>query len=507
MFRIRRNWNAPALVSAALACICLTGTTLAEFEVDVVATRAEVQAFLQKTNGSPSAKLVYVNRRILSDNELHYIDFTEEAETSVIHKISAAPSDVQLPVLSSDGNWVVYATGTSPEAGGNDGGNESVYICKLDEAATPVLVANTAHEPRFMWQMKNATTLTVIYPTTSVNEQWTVAGQTMQVDIDVASGTPQVGTPSVLYDVPFTGGASWDGDYLCGGGTHAAMRNIVEPGAETQVVSQPHFAQACNASISSSRTAANGAMMYLVFSGSHASINNGKYSKDWQVIVIGSGDGDVLTGYWYPTGSEYLEDVDSAFSGNETYPTTAMGFKWHHNEWSNHPYFAVATLNVERSWDLTGNADWANTKYQERIYLLGLRDSTYLEVIRPSYIRNDGNVSRGVYWPFLWVQVPDGFQEDEGWLSAPKETTVLADVAYAANNGIVLTKRTIVASSAIAEVSLYRANGTLVERVTPTLATRKVALNSLAQPVAGMYVIRILTTNNACATLRFAAVR
>jgi hypothetical protein len=100
----------------------------------------------------------------------------------------------------------------------------------------------------------------------------------------------------------------------------------------------------------------------------------------------------------------------------ETDPPSFSRAKWHHSEWSNHPYFGVATLNADRYFK-SGNG-FINTGFQERIYLINLKDSSYLEVLRPDKVAYTGREFGGFYWPGLWVQVLDGFIESPTWLNA-----------------------------------------------------------------------------------------
>jgi hypothetical protein len=166
--------------------------------------------------------------------------------------------------------------------------------------------------------------------------------------------------------------------------------------------------QSCNASISSSR-ARPGAMMYLNLSGSVPAINGGKAWGEWQTILISDVANKLVKGYTYP--ADFAHPL-------ETDPVSVSKIKWHHSEWSNHPHFAAATLNVERFFK--AKSGFENTALQERIYLIDLKDSAYLEVLRPDAIKYTGKANDvgGFYWPWLWVEVPAGFQETPGWLDS-----------------------------------------------------------------------------------------
>jgi hypothetical protein len=163
--------------------------------------------------------------------------------------------------------------------------------------------------------------------------------------------------------------------------------------------------QSCNASASSSRIFTN-KVMYLNTGSAYPKFADGKEWGEWQAILIGDASQSLVKGYMFP--ATYAIPL-------ETDPKSYSAARWHHPEWSNHPYFAAATLNVSRYFK--SGAGFANTEYQERIYLLNLQDSSYLEVLRPDKVTFTGKgFANGFYWPWLWVEVPAGFQESTTWL-------------------------------------------------------------------------------------------
>lgn len=376
------------------------------FTPTLSSSTAAIGSFLgQKIYGDIQAKLVFtIVRSSDQSKKLCYIDFSEDTDTPTVHTIAAAHG-AQLPVISPDGNWVVYATGRGSEAGSPINQRSSVYICRLSEDAQPVLVAaDSACEPRFI---QDTSSLIVVYPTMAPNCAWEGFGKTMAVSIDVSSGEAVVGEPEVLFEHgSYTGGCSWDQRYLCGGGGQIAMLDLKSGKDRPDTVSC--FNQSCNASISSSRIYTN-TMMHLTTSGSHESINNGKPWTQWQTIIVNDNKRNVLRGYMYPKKYPFPLDTD---------PQSLTAARWHHSEWSNHPYYATATLNADRYF--TEDNKIYNTYYQERIYLINLKDSAYIEVLRLDtkeirYSGIDGDNS-GFHWPWLWVEVADQFKEEEGWL-------------------------------------------------------------------------------------------
>ena len=367
------------------------------------ASNAQVRDFLAKAQGGTKAKLVFVDKTG-PEELLSFIDFS--AEDASIHVIKAAKA-AEVPVISPDGNWVVYASGAGAEAGSPPGSHSSVYLVRLDADAAPVLIAgDSACEPRFVQHAGGK--LAIVYGTQSPDFAWEGHGRTLQVELDVSGAAPIVGTASVLCtNGSYSGGLSFDGRFLCGGGGHIAMLDLQSGKTRPDTLSYA-MTQSCNASISASRVKTN-AMMYLNTQGKAAAINGGKPWGEWQTILISDSAKRLVKGFSYPAAFEHPV---------ETSPVSVSNIKWHHCEWSNHPYFAAATLNVERFFKAKSGYD--NTALQERIYLLDLRDSTYLEVLRPDAVKYTGKAFdvSGLYWPWLWVDVPAGFAESATWLDA-----------------------------------------------------------------------------------------
>jgi hypothetical protein len=370
------------------------------------ATGAEVATFLAAGNGGAKAKLIYVDKTSPSAT-LCYLDFSESAAAPAIHVIAAAKNPA-VPVISPDGQWAVYASGNGAEAGSPPGSLSSVWLVRISESAQPVLIAaDSASEPRFVQNPKGK--LTILFSTQAPDLAWEGHGRTMQVEVDVSGAAPAAGTPQVLWaGGGYTGGLSWDGRFLCGGGAHVAMLDMTGAKGRPDTLS-PNLVQSCNASISSSRIATN-TMMYLTKETSSPNVNGGKPFGEWQAILISDAAKRLVKGYTYPTAFQHPV---------ETAVPSLSGMKWHHCEWSNHPYFAAATLNVDRFFKAASGYD--NTNFQERIYLINLKDSTYLEVLRPDAVKTTGKLldTSGMHWPWLWVEVPAGFEEAKDWL-APK---------------------------------------------------------------------------------------
>jgi hypothetical protein len=406
-----------AIIPLALSLAQCPGSVSPEDPDDVIdsslfkpvlsSSSSQVRDFLLAGQGGMRAKLVFVNNTS-AIKRLCYIDFSEPGETPQIHTINAV-QDPAVPVISPDGNWVVYASGNGAEAGSPIATKASTYLCKIEERAIPVLIAkDSAREPRFVQNNGKVNRLTIIYSTQAPNFAWEGFGVTMQVDVDLSGAKPVPATPVVLCPYGgYTGGLSWESRFLCGGGGHIAMLDL-ESGKTRPDTLSHNLVQSCNASISSSRIFTN-TMMNLDFGSNHPAINNGKPWQTWQTILINNSQKQVVKGYVCPIVYQHPIETD---------PTSLSKVKWHHCEWSNHPYFAAATVNTERYFKVADK--YENTFYQERLYLINLRDSAYIEIVRPDTIVYDPERSSaaGFYWPWLWVEVPAGFTEEAEWLKA-----------------------------------------------------------------------------------------
>lgn len=373
------------------------------FKTAFSSTSPEVLAFLAKAQGGAKAKLAYIDKTGPS-NQLTYIDFSEG--TTPVPRVVAAAKGAAVPVISPDGRWAVYASGSGVEAGSPVGKRSSVYFIELREDAQPLLLAkDSACEPRFK---QNSSKLTVIYTTLCPDLAWEGFGMTMETDVDVSGAAPTKGEVRTLFPHgSYTGGLSWDGKFLCGGGEHVAMIDLTKNKTRPDTLSLGGI-QSCNASISSSREFTN-TMLYLNTSGQTPRLNGNQPWGEWQAILISNSDKKLVKGYMNPDGDPRfpLETNPASLSG-------AKASKWHHSEWSNHPYFAAATLNVNRFFKV--GTEFKNTAFQERLYVINLRDSSYLEVLRPDSLVYKGKSIGGFYWPYLWVEIPSGFQESKTWL-------------------------------------------------------------------------------------------
>jgi len=385
-------------------------------KVNVVKSRGEIGQFLDTLE----AKCVFIAGKNSDGGSLHFIDISQPEEKPVVKTITQV-SGAKLPEISPDGKMVTYVTGAGGEHGSPISQTATVWVCELKEDAAPVKVAELGYEPR--WKQVSDVP-TIIYPTIATNRQWKEPnGKTMQVEITLGSdGTISVGTPSVLVDAAYTGGLSYDGKYICGGGGNAGLFNISEGGDPQKPDTIVDFGQTCNVSVSSHREN-TGYFMNLctqVRGSDNADLPDNVQFGTWQAIFItqpaalGSNSGDKVMRY-YPYPVLDRDSLINSASQLHAIRTPQHSEKWHHCEWSNHPDFAVATLNVVRAYvenpagyyDKTGFGDLVgiqNSEFQERIFLINLRDeSNYLEIIRMDSSEVNHEQTIDLRWPGLWV--------------------------------------------------------------------------------------------------------
>ncbi len=504
-------------VSVGLVAACmLAGAQGAgaqtEYEFLASATNVQVREFL----GTQHAKVAYVNW-YNGLKKLHYIDFSEGDGDPVVHRIPAAALPTA-PILSPDGRWVVFASaeGTRGEHLSPVAQRSSVYICKLEEGAEPVLlVSDSAYEPRFLYDGtpgKAEGKLTIVYPTLAPSGSWAGVGRTMLLDIDTTGGAVTKGTPRVLFEHGgYAGGLSTDGRYLCTGGDWAVMMDLQSNATMPDTVGHPYSGQNCNPSITSS-TVRPDVMLYLDFGGfgdTPPYVNDGNGWLKWEMIQMSASNGDWVRWYKYPTDPVHTYDYYDSTEGHVKSSSsrgwnTFVGARWHHEEWSNHPYYAASAVQVDRSYRLESwgdNALWRTTSHQERLYLINLHSGAYLEVLRRKNMEFNPDIdlmAAGLHWPTLWVDIPEDFQEQSDWLPVVEPTG--SRRAAGAVPRFVLNRGTVRSSQPIRGVAVYTLLGSLVERnefAQPTLSAQ------LKPMPAGIYFVRITTASGSRGTLRW----
>jgi hypothetical protein len=528
-----------AFISSACGAIFTLGTVAAAagttpFIAASMVTNQQVIDFIKEADPSfgGNAKLVYMNGTITDGGEIHFIDFSEGTGQPLVHKIAAITGGT-VPVISPDGQWVVYGTGQGAE-GHLSASDASVYICKLEENAAPVLVAAKGHEPRFK---QNAEKPTVIYGTVGGQLAWELPdpGKTMQVEIDVSGGTPVVGQPSVLWEyASMMGGLSYDGRYLCSAGMRGAMVDLtggktkpdtvcsrmpLRPkngeypgGVQATDVLSPAAAEAnksalqtCNPSISSSRSGYLNAMMYLTTgSGGNVNdvINGGMAWAQWQMVFISDFEGRLLWDMRVPLDDPvvpYAQGMSTDFI-NEDIAFDASSTCWHHPEWSNHPYFAATAIILRRGWGFDVSDNFLDTKLQERIYLLDLKNKRYKGLLRAAdeEIRYKPIPAADLNYPWLWVEVSPGFSEEDGFLPVKNEGGGFYG-GFRGNAGPLAA-----IGGGTREVTLFAPDGRVVRRIPAGAGGRPLLSENLN---TGVYCVKASGAGSAGAAMKLVTVR
>lgn len=478
-------------VIATVALLAVRAGIAQEYEAAFSTTAAGVHAFL----GTDRAKLAYVNWYDTT-KALHFIDFSEGGGEPVVRRIPDAVMPTA-PRISPDGEWVVYASapGVSGETGPSSNVPSSVYLCRLTDNAQPVLIAaDSAHEPRFV---QSSDTLTVVYSTSGIDDAWDNHGRTMLVRIDTAGGTPVVQSRKELWaHGGYAGGLSYDGRYLCGGAGELVMMDLESGDTGPDTVTYHPLTSAVDASISSSRIHTN-LVMYLDF-GSYdqvyPGVNDGQPWKTWEVIIVGDNAGEIVNSFPYPRAPEHpytFEDTTFGAPGISTGFETFDHAMWRHPEWSNHPYFAIATVNVDRQYHYAeyDNANWQDgswqhTAWQERIVLIDLKNRDYHEVLRRGDCCYLDELGKGFYWPSLWVEVASDFAEEEDWVGTRR-----CHAGGHAAHGLRFTRGVVVSDRPLKQVTVHDLLGRRLGAASLRSGQRRVSVASLLN-AGGMFVVR-----------------
>ena len=186
------------------------------------ADRHSVRSFF----GTDSVKVVYTLKK--NGHTLFYIDYSSNRPEPVQLKKPNNRNDwnTESPLISPDGNWIAFNCT-------NQGVYES-YIQRLDASSVPILIAEGAVDPHW-WIHPEFGSPYIVYCRIKedyfIKEDYTdpsiadgSVGSTYKQEILTASGnlpahasySPR-GEPSLLVNLPFKGGLSDNGRYVCTG--------------------------------------------------------------------------------------------------------------------------------------------------------------------------------------------------------------------------------------------------------------------------------------------------
>lgn len=408
------------LRAAAVAILCAVFYALGQINARVIATQNQ----LQSAFGTAKVKLVFS-----CQSSLYFVDFSEAAPQ--IRKMNNIAS-AYYPVISMDGQWLTYQTDNAFE-GPSTNPPAKVWLRELAADGTPIKITDTGYVPRFALNTPSDTP-EIIYSTSlacpRVNGISICYNAGMTMKTKIINKTPQ--SSEVVFDSgSYYGGLSWDNRYLFTGwpsGPNAFMLDLQNSAGGPHAIHSMHVRKnstnadtfvaigSCNISRSASRYFTN-TMLYYDFSSS--AITSAKCYhpilgtwKQHEKLFISRFDGEDLKVFDMPADRPIVPLADALGLGE------AVGKEWENPEWSNHPYFAVASLMVDRLWLVSGGVSWDHTYNNELIYLVGLKDSSYIKLIESTDTSRASKTS--FFYPFVWVEIPaSGFVEDSTWL---KET-------------------------------------------------------------------------------------
>jgi len=459
-----------------------------------------------------SVKLVFVDRAIL-----YYVDFAEQVPA--IRSFDSIPHSVIAPVISPDGNWVAYA------APGSDGRlksdltrdvsvKSSAWICRLHHAAKPVEARrDSAHVPRFV---QNSGALDIVYSTVGEDDTWEIpAGEVLRRPV---SGDGIVSdSEEVVFDrFACYGGLSYDERYLATGPNRACMVDLADSSGEPSLVhrlslraieSDQYFIHdtitVCNPSVSSSRIFTSSMIYFDLGSAGwfRPEINGGAAWRMHELLFIARYDKTVLRSYSQPsdipilTTAEIQEDVSKGGVGGGITLT-----EWDNPEWSNHPYFAASAVFADRIWNF--GSGWQHTMRNEYVYAVDLKDSTFMRLVACG----DTAFSSEAWlaWPWIWVKVPSGFQEDPEWLATSMSIETPRAGGALARGAVYFDRNRLVAGEPIRRVWVYDMRGRTVGMLDlGARARHSVPLHMLGLRRHGAYLIRVETLGGRRSVLRW----
>ncbi len=448
--------------------------------------------------GTRAVRLVFTN-----GGTLHYVDFSEDSPQ--IRAFSNV-EDAHFPVLSPDGDWVVFNTGVEAEY--RDGA--AAWVCRTDEPGMqPIKVADMAHTPRFVLKSGDPE---VVYATKgwcleSESYRWDGCGSVVARHY---SDNAFPDSREIWAGGSYFGGLSTDGRYLAtaeqsanawmldlqnAAGGPQRLHTLTVTTTSTDLDTTVNL-QTCNASISPSDIFTD-VMMYYDFGGLRG------YEHDllgeWDMhefLFITRFDDVILKVFQVP---EQVPVVESYVGTGEITHT-----EWEHPEWSNHPYFAAACVLVERSWHKDyrpgQSIPWQSRKRNERIFGINLKQDRYLELIASNDTVFSAEVN--LLHPWIWVEKAGDFVEDSCWLVPTGENCGNAGVVIRGPGGagrlgmelqgnrLLLLSHPVGRRYGIPRVSIYAPDGAVVHaaRVHHTPSTTRVDLSEVGN---GSYVVTV----------------
>jgi hypothetical protein len=445
------------------------------------------QGRLDTVCGTHNIKVVF-----MCQNSGYFVDFSES--TPRIRQM-ANVTNAYFPVISSDGRLVTYQTDVEVEGPSTNPLSGKVWLRELAANGTPVKIADTGYVPRFV-QNTPADTPTIIYSTSVACPQSICYTSGQTVKRAIVDKTPLLA--EIVFDGGcYYGGLSWDNRYLITGwpgGPNGFMLDLQNSSAGPHAVHTMRVKKTgtdidtfvsigtCNISRSASRVFTN-TMLYYDFGSKELTTAKCIHPllgtwKEHALLFISRYDAEDVKVFAMPAERTLVSTVDAQGLGE------VVGKEWYFPEWSNHPYYGVASLNIDRLWLRSGS--WEHTYNTESIYLIGLKDSQYVKIIESSDTLYASTTS--FKYPHTWVEIPDGFQEDSTWLA--KTIWDRNAVRNPFRNPKRLTSATaLLSDQQVTEISLFSISGRRIATIRPGASITLEKVRKLVGP--GNYFIGI----------------
>jgi hypothetical protein len=447
------------------------------------------QGRLDTICGTHNIKVVF-----MCQNQGYYIDFADPTSVPQIRRLENM-TYAYFPVISSDGKWVAYQTGIEAEGPSTNPVSGKVWLRELLDLGMESKIADTGYVPRFV-QNTPADTPAIVYSTSVACPQQICYSTGQTVKRKIVNKTP-LPAEAVFAGGSYYGGLSWDNRYLITGwpgGPNGFMLDLQNSAAGPHAVHSMRVKKTgtgidtfvsigtCNISRSASRIFTN-TMLYYDF-GSLALTTAKCYHpllgtwKEHTKLFISRYDAEDLKVFDMPADRKLVSTADAAGLGE------AVGKEWYFPEWSNHPYYGVASLNIDRLWLRSGS--WVHTYNTESIYMVGLRDSQYVKLVEST---DTSYTSTTVFkYPFIWVDMPAGFQEDSTWLA--KTIWERSGVANPfRERKRFMTANALLSDPRVAGISLFNLSGRKIATLQPSASLTLEKVRRLAGP--GNYFIGI----------------
>jgi hypothetical protein len=430
------------------------------------------QGRLDTICGTHNVKLVFTCR-----DSLYFVDFSEQ-EPRI--RQMANLTKAFFPVISSDGKWITYQTDAEVEGPSTDPVSGKIWFRELAIDGTPVKITDTGYVPRFVQNIP-FDTQAIVYSTSVECPQQECYASGRTVKCAIVNKIPQ-NLETVLDGGSYYGGISWDNRYLATGwpgGKNVFMLDLNNAGTAPCAVHSMHVKKngteadtfvsigACNISRSASRIFTD-VMMYYDF-GSGAVTSAGCHHpllgtwKEHSLLFISRHDAEDLKVFAMPAERGIVPSADAQGLGE------AVAKEWYYPEWSNHPYYAAACLNIDRLWLKNGN--WEHKYSNESIYMVGLKDSQYVNIIEST--DTSFTSATNFKYPFIWVEIPEEFKENSSWLSTTiwDRIDAISQFRDQEDNN---TTRLILTDPRITEISLFNLSGRKITSIKTGITIEKI---------------------------------